>query len=155
MISRLKLIELVEAHLAGRDIFLVDAVVKAGNRISVFIDGDHGVTIENCRELNHFLNESIDRDMEDFELTVSSTGADRPLQMPRQYKKNTGKSLDVITVMGEKISGVVIMADDTGIELTVSPPPKKNKANKTQEIKTVSLKYSDIRKATEVITFKQ
>jgi ribosome maturation factor RimP len=152
MITEAKIIRLTESHLQGGDFFLVDVVVKPGNRIAVFIDGDHGVTIDVCRELNHFLNESLDRDTEDFDLTVSSAGADRPLKLPRQYKKNTGNSLDVVTKTGEKYSGVVLKADESGIEMEI-PPLKKPK--KDPGIKIVSLKFSDIKSAKEVITFKQ
>jgi ribosome maturation factor RimP len=152
MITEAKITRLIETHLKGGEIFLVDVVVKPGNKIAVFIDGDHGVNIDVCRELNHFLNESLDRDTEDFDLTVSSAGADRPLKLPRQYKKNTGNSLDVVTKAGEKYSGVVLKADETGIELEI-PPLKKPK--KDPEIKIVSLKFSDIKSAKEVITFKQ
>ena len=151
MITEPKLIRLIDAHLAGGEIFLVDVVVKTGNRISVYIDGDHGVNVDACRELNHFINESLDRDTEDFDLTVSSAGADRPLKLPRQYQKNIGNGLDVVTKTGEKITGVVISATETGIELEV-PPLKKPK--KEQEKKIVSLNFSDIKSAKEVITFK-
>jgi ribosome maturation factor RimP len=152
MITEAKLIRLIDAHLDGGEIFLVDVVIKTGNRISVFIDGDHGVTIEVCRELNHFLNESLDRDTEDFDLTVSSSGADRVLKLPRQYQKNIGKALDVITSTGEKMQGVVFKVNETGIELEIVPL-KKNR--KDPEIKIVSLNFSDIKSAKEVITFKQ
>jgi ribosome maturation factor RimP len=151
MIREEKVIKLVEEKLSGRDLFLVDLVVKPGNKISVFIDGDHRVTIDDCRELNHFLNENLDRDSEDFELTVSSTGADRPLKIPRQYKKNIGNSLDVITNMGEKMSGVLLTVNETGIELEISPLKKQKK---DPYLKIVSLKFSDIKSAKEVITFK-
>lgn len=152
MIKEEKIIKLIEAHLSGGAIFLVDVVIKPGNQISVFIDGDHRVNIESCRELNHFLNESLDRDAEDFDLTVSSAGADRPLILPRQYKKNIGNSLDIVTKTGEKISGVVSKANETGIELEI--PSAKN-LKKDPEIKIVSLKFYDIKSAKEVITFKQ
>ena len=152
MITETKVIKLIEAHLGGSEVFLVDVMVKPGNQISVFIDGDHRVNIDTCRELNHFLNESLDRDTEDFDLTVSSAGADRPLKLPRQYKKNLGNSLDVVTSTGEKLSEVLLKVDETGIELEI-PPVKKVK--KEPEVKIVSLKFSDIKSAKEVITFKQ
>jgi ribosome maturation factor RimP len=152
MISELKVSKLTEEFLREHDTFLVDVVVKRGNQISVFIDGDHGVTIETCRELNHFLNENLDRDTEDYDLTVSSAGADRPLKLPRQYKKNIGKALDIITSNGEKISGTVLTADENGIELEILPVKKQKK---TQEIIRMSLQFSDIKSAKEVITFKQ
>ncbi len=152
MITEAKVIKLIEAHLAGGEIFLVDVNLRSGNRISVFIDGDHGVNIDICRELNRFLNESLDRDAEDFDLTVSSSGADRPLKLSRQYQKNIGRALDVVTATGEKITGVVLEANEHGIELEIQPV-KKPKNDPV--VKIVSLKFTDIKSAKEVITFKQ
>jgi ribosome maturation factor RimP len=152
MITDRQIIKLIESHLDGSDNFLVDVIVKPGNKISVFIDGDHGVNIESCRELNHYINECLDRDTEDYDLTVSSAGADRPLKLARQYKKNLGKSLEVVTKAGEKLTGIVSMADETGIELEIEP---LKKLKKSQETKMVSLALSDIKSAKEVITFKQ
>jgi ribosome maturation factor RimP len=151
MITESKLVKMIDAHLAGGDVFLVDVIVKPGNKISVFIDGDHRVNVETCRELTHFMNESLDRDAEDYDLTVSSAGIDRPLKLPRQYKKNIGNSLDVITKTGDKLSGVLLKTDETGIEMEI-PPVKKSK--KEPEVKIVSLKFDDIKSAKEVITFK-
>jgi ribosome maturation factor RimP len=152
MITEAKVTKLIEGYLSGGEFFLVDVAIRSGNRISVFIDGDHGVNIDACRELNHFLNESFDRDTEDFDLTVSSAGADRPLKLARQYKKNIGNSLDVVTKTGEKFTGVVITANETGIELEIQP---LKKTKKDTEIKIMSLNFSDIKSAKEVITFKQ
>ena len=152
MITEAKVVKLICEHLEGGDIFLVDVVVKPGNLISIYLDGDLGVNIEACRGLNHFLNETLDRDVEDFDLTVSSAGADRPLKLPRQYKKNIGKSLDVVTKTGEKISGLVMTANETGIELQIFPSKKQKK---DPEVKIVSLNFNDIKSAKEVITFKQ
>jgi ribosome maturation factor RimP len=152
MITERQIIKLIESHLAGSEVFHVDVVVKPGNRISIFIDGDHGVTIEACRELNHFINENLDREKEDYDLTVSSAGADRPLKLPRQYRKNTGKSLEIITKTGEKYTGLVVSTSETGVELKIEPVKK---TKKEQEIKIMTLLYSDIKAAKEVITFKQ
>ena len=151
MITEQQLIRLIEGHLKEGEVFLVDVAVKSGNKISVFIDGDHRVTIETCRELNHFLNESLDREKEDFDLTVSSAGADRPLKLPRQYKKNIGNALDVVSKTGEKLTGTVITVNETGIELEIQP---LKKLKKDQENKILVLNFSDIKSAKEVITFK-
>jgi ribosome maturation factor RimP len=87
--------ELVDRHLSGTDRFLVDVLIKPGNRIYVFIDGDHGVTIDDCVKISRMLEAELDREREDFELNVSSSGADQPLRMPRQYPKNIGRSLHI------------------------------------------------------------
>jgi len=152
MIKESEVIRLVENHLKDSDVFLVDVAVKPRNVISVFIDGDHGVSIEACRRLNHFLNENLDREKEDFELTVSSPGAGRPLKLPRQFRKNIGRRLDVITVSGDNISGLVTKADGSGIEMETDSTGKRGRE---RELKVVALKFSEIKSAREVIMFKQ
>jgi ribosome maturation factor RimP len=151
MITEVQIKKIIEEHYAGNELFLVDMFVKTGNLIHVFIDGDHGVKIEDCRELSRFLENSLDRDAEDFDLTVSSAGADRPLRLPRQYKKNTGNELEVVTNAGEKITGIVLSASETGVEIEQSVKKSKKEIEKT----VVSLKFDEIKSAKEVISFKK
>ena len=152
MITEKQIKKLIGQHLEGGEFFLVDLVVKPGNRVSVFIDGDHRVTIEACRELSRFIEDNLDRETEDFDLTVSSAGADRPLKLPRQYKKNIGNDLEVVTASGEKITGKVLNAGEDGIEIEQVPVKK---TAKTIEKIVVSLKYDEIKTAKEVISFKK
>lgn len=151
MITSEFLEKLINGHLAETPVFLAEVTVKPGNRINVYIDGDQGVTIETCRELNQFLNTQLDRDQEDYDLTVSSYGADRPLRLQRQYRKNTGKSLEIATRDGEKFTGKVLNATDESVEMEVAPAGKRAKG---AEPRIVILRYTDITKAKEVITFK-
>ena len=152
MITDKQVKKLVDEHFAGGEFFLVDMVIKPGNHISVFIDGDHRVNIEVCRELSHFLEDSLDRETEDFDLTVSSSGADRPLKLPRQYTKNIGNDLEIVTVAGAKITGKVLNADDDHVEIE-QVPGKKSK--KEQEKIIITLKFDEIKSAKEVISFKK
>ena len=50
---------LVNEHLAGTDKFLVEVFIKPVNRIYIFIDGDHGVTISDCVELSRFIESQL------------------------------------------------------------------------------------------------
>jgi len=152
MITEKQLKKLIDEHFQGGSLFLVDLVIKPGNQISIFIDGDHRVNVEACRQLSHFLEDNLDRETEDFDLTVSSAGADRPLKLPRQYKKNIGNALEVVTNNGNKITGAVLSADDTGIEID-EEPVKKSKKEVNKNI--ISLKFDEIKSAKEVITFKK
>jgi ribosome maturation factor RimP len=152
MITEKQIKKLVADYFKGDEFFLVDLVLKPGNKISVFIDGDHRVTIEACKQLSRFLEENLDRESEDFDLTVSSAGADRPLKLPRQYKKNIGNDLEVITKAGDKITGTILNAGEEGIELEQQPVKK---SGKMQEKIVVSLKFDEIKSAKEVISFKK
>lgn len=152
MITEKQLQKLITHHLKGGDLFLVDFVIKPGNQISIFIDGDQRVTIEACRQLSRFLEDNLDRETEDFDLTVSSAGADRPLKLPRQYKKNIGNSLEIVTKAGDKITGTVLNVNESGVEIQ---PPAEKKPKKESNNASMHLKFDEIKTAKEVITFKK
>ena len=151
MITENQLTRLIDEHFTGGDLFLVDLFIKAGNHIYVFIDGDHGVKIEDCRDLSRFLEQKMDREAEDFDLTVSSSGADRPLKLLRQYIKNIGNELEVITNDGEQINGLILSANETGLKIEQSV----KKSKKETEKKIISLNFDEIKSAKKIISFKK
>ena len=117
MITQEQVAEVVEEILGGTDKFLVEVLIQQANRITVFFDGDNGVSITDCQKLSRSLEERLDRDNAEYQLTVSSAGMDRPIKLLRQYRKRIGKELEVILQTGEKISGVLVNADAKCIEL--------------------------------------
>jgi ribosome maturation factor RimP len=151
MIDKVKLAGMIGEMLEGTDKFLVELVVQSGNRISVFIDGDLGVSIEDCRSISHRIEENLNRDAEDFDLTVSSAGLDRPLTMPRQFRKNVGRSIEIISQSGEKSEGKLIAVTDEGIEITSSI--KSNKKKQIPDNQTFP--FGEIKKATIKVEFKK
>ena len=86
MIEKIKILEIVNNALDGSEKFLVNLKITPDNRIYVDIDGDNGITIDDCIELSRAIEGQLDREEEDFELTVSSAGADQPLKLTRQYR---------------------------------------------------------------------
>ena len=72
MIEKGVITQLVEEKLASSDNYLVDVVVKPGNLIIIEIDNDEAVCIDDCVELSRYVEEHLDRDVEDFELEVGS-----------------------------------------------------------------------------------
>ncbi len=112
--------------LTGTDLYVVEVCVRGhtgARTVEVFIDGDEGVTIDQCarasRELG-FLLETDDVVRGRYRLNVSSPGADRPLASPRQYPKNIGRPLKVLYRQApeaepETLQGTLVEADETGI----------------------------------------
>jgi len=144
-----KIAELVENHLQGTDKFLVEVLIKPGNRVYVFIDGDHGVTIDDCVRVSRMLENSLDRESEDFELNVSSAGADQPLRMPRQYPKNIGRSLHIKLADEKELKGKLMSTDENGITLLTEGDKKK----KIAPVETYIL-FQSIVEAKVIISFK-
>jgi len=149
MIDEKQISRLAGDFLKGTDKFLVEIVVKPINHISVYMDGETRVSIEDCKGLSRYLEQNLDRDKEDFDLMVSSAGADRPLKLLRQYQKNIGKTLDVVTRSGSKLSGILTRVEKTGIELELEVKATKGVTSK----KLHPLTFDEIKTAREAITF--
>lgn len=120
MIDKVKISEIVEEFLTDEKLFLVDVKVSRDNRIEVFIDGDEGVKIQDCIDLSRNLESRLDREEEDFELSVLSWGLGEPLKLKRQYVKNIGQKVEAVCVSGECIEGVLkeVGENDLLIEVT-------------------------------------
>ncbi len=91
--------------------FLVDLRIKPINNIKVFLDGDSGITIEKCVQVNRKLYKKLEEAAlfpeGDFSLEVSSAGLDEPLKSLRQYKKNIGRPVEVQLLDGTQKEGVL------------------------------------------------
>lgn len=80
--------------------------------IKVVIDGDNGVSINDCISVSRAIEHNLDREEEDFSLEVTSYGISLPLRVPRQYVKNIGRILKVELTDGTKLEGEVLNATD-------------------------------------------
>ena len=78
---------LQEAFEENNSLFLIDLNVDNANHITVVIDGDNGVSVNDCIEVSRKIEHNLDREEEDFSLDVASAGVSTPLSMPRQYEK--------------------------------------------------------------------
>ena len=96
--------------------------------------------------LSRAVESQLDRDEEDFALDVSSAGADQPLKLVRQYRKNVGRDLEVVTTDGERAEGTLEDASDEGIVL-------RTHATKKQPAETLRFAYRDIKAARVAIKF--
>lgn len=156
MISREVVIDLIQEKLdENGELFLVDFDITVNNKISVIIDGDKGVNVTTCIEISRHIDHNLDREEEDYELTVSSAGLDKPLSVLRQYQKNIGRSLEVCPLEGKPIKGELISADRESFTLRVETREKlEGKKKKVDVITDHIFKYSEIKKSVVVILFK-
>ena len=119
----------------------------------IFIDGDNGVTISNCVELSRYVEHTLDREKEDFELNVSSAGVDQPFVFLRQYINNINNKVQVIKVDGGKITGTLKNANNDEIELLEEIQSKNKKIKKTKTGEVITIPMSDINTTKRKITF--
>ena len=148
-----KIEEFVKNFISGqKDLFLADVKIAPGNKVTVLLDGDHGVTIENCTVINKglykFIEETEIFGENNFSLEVSSFGVDRPLQLLRQYKKNIGRTIEVVFIDGKKEEGTLIDVSDDEIKIE----QKTGKGNKMTK-QTTTILFNQIKHTTVLITF--
>ena len=146
---------LIEKSLEERpDLFLIDFTISADNKINVILDGDNGVSVEDCIFISRAVEHNLDREEEDFALEVASAGATSPLVNKRQYKKNIGRILEVKSKPNDKIEANLVDADDAHITLEwKAKEPKPVGKGKIVVNKQSKIAYDDILEAKVVIKF--
>lgn len=112
--------------------FLVSIKVSAQNEIQVFVDKADGVSINECLQISRFIEEELDREIEDFQLVVSSPGLTNAFVVEEQYIKNIGNEVAVKLKDGRKIKGK-LMAFDGNITLSTAKKEQNNKQTKINE----------------------
>jgi ribosome maturation factor RimP len=145
--------KVVNLKLAETSLFLVDIEITKRNEVNIFIDGDEGVNLKDCISLTRHIEEEIDREIEDYELTVSSAGVGNPLKLARQYKKNIGRKLSILTVDDKQIEAELKAADDEEIQVYYKVKEKVDNKNKVVEYNE-KYQYNQIKEAKVVISFK-
>ncbi len=149
-----KVLEVVSEGLKDKpSLFLIDIAISESNKITVTIDGDTGVILQDCIDISKVIEGNLDREEQDFSLEVASAGVSSPLKLVRQYKKNIGRTLKVKTAT-ETIEAELIAVNDEAIELTWSAREQK-KIGKGKEtvVKTQQIPYSEIKEAIVTINF--
>ncbi|SHF06518.1 ribosome maturation factor RimP [Mariniphaga anaerophila] len=154
MVDKKKIVELVKEKL-DENAFLVDVQVNTSNVIKVFLDSFDGLSIDRCVEISRFLENSLDREKEDFELQVSSPGLSESFRVKEQYLKNEGREVEIVTADGLKRTGLLKEVKPDFILLETSAREKVEGHKKKQLIvKEHQIDYSDIKSAKVIVSFK-
>lgn len=154
MVDKEKVIKLVEEKL-DEGMFLVDVLVSKTNIINVFVDSYDGITIEKCIEISRNVEHNLDRETEDFELQVSSPGLTEGFKVRQQYVKYKDREVEVETIEGDHLEGILKDVNDYEITLETSKREKVEGHKKKQLIvREHKFNYNEIKSAKAVITFK-
>lgn len=154
MIEKSNVAELSQEFLNNSDDYLVDVTIAPVNIITVEIDNDNGVNIDRCIELNRFLESKLDRETEDYELTVTSVGLTSPFKSTRQYKKHIGEEVETLTKKGVKLKGILKKADEDGFSIVTKKTMKPQGAKRKIEIEEESyFTYEEIKYTKYLIRF--
>lgn len=142
-----------EALAENESIFLIDFSMTPDNKIKVILDGDHGLSLQDCMNVSRAIEHDLDREEEDFSIEVASAGAASPLVLPRQYKKNVGRKLEVKT-NGQVFEGDLtkVTEDNITLEWKAREPKPIGKGKITVQ-KKQEIVISDIQEAKVVLKF--
>lgn len=146
---------IVDDFLQDTSMFLVDVSIRPGNVIVVEVDSDDSIGIDDCINLSRNIESKLDRDIEDFELEVGSAGVTSPFKIARQYKKNEGNEVEVLTKSGQKLSGVLKTSDDNGFVISITKMIKPEGAKKKIAVEEEhSFTYDEVKYTKYLIRFK-
>jgi len=152
---RKRIEELLNEFLETRkDLFLVDLKFSAGDDITVILDGDNGVTLQDCLDASRAIEFNMDREEHDFSLQVMSAGLSEPLSAPRQFRKNLGREIEVLLNDSSEIEGELAKVDEEKITLILRyRKPKEVGKGKVDVEEEKEIPYSEIKKALVIIKF--
>ncbi len=129
----------------GLDVEAVE-ITPAGKRrvLRVAVDKDGGVTLDDVadatREVNRVLDESDVMGEQPYTLEVTSRGVDRPLTLPRHWRRNAGRLVKVTREDGSAVTGRILEAGEESVALEVTG-------------RRTDLPYSGVRKALVQVEF--
>jgi ribosome maturation factor RimP len=138
----------------NKSLFLIDLSISQDNKIKVVLDGDHGVTVEDCIQVSRAIENNLDREELDFSLEVMSAGVSEGLKIPRQFQKNIGRTIKVKTTEDSSFEGELTNVNDTGVTLVwKAREPKPIGKGKVTVQKTAEISFENIAEAKVLVKF--
>ncbi|MEQ8926487.1 MAG: ribosome maturation factor RimP [Fulvivirga sp.] len=147
--------KLAEANLTKKEHFLVEVIVSADKgptKITILLDGDDGVTIDDCAEMSRAVGFALEEDEivdSKYTLEVTSPGVDYPLDTLRQYKKNIGRKLKITTSEGKDVKGILKEVNEKGVLLD-----KEVKKGKKIDHVPLEMAFDQIKRTIVQVSFK-
>jgi ribosome maturation factor RimP len=129
----------------GLDVEAIE-LTSAGKRrlLRVAIDKDGGISLDDIaeatKEVSQLLDESDAMGEQAYLLEVTSPGVDRPLTLPRHWRRNRDRLVKVTLVDGESLTGRIVGSDDERATLDVDGTTRE-------------LVYADVAKAKVQVEF--
>ena len=155
MISREKIIHILENKDLEQDFFIVDVLIHSNNDIRIYIDNKKGISIRTCVLVSRYVEGILLSEDLDFSLEVSSPGLDLPLKVPEQFEKTIGEKVEVVDIDGNKEKGTLLKYDSEGIVLEQEKTIKKEgKKKKETVVEEVSFLFNKIKSTTILVSIK-
>lgn len=155
MILKDAVCQVVSDFLGDSEHYLVDLKISPDNRISIEIDAFDGVSIDYCVALNRHVESLLDREVEDYELEVSSAGLTEPFKVLKQYEKNINNEVEVLTKAGKKLTGILTTVNETAFTIQIEKMEKPEGAKrKVKTTENITFSYEEIKTTKYIYRFK-
>lgn len=142
-----------EQYAAQNGLFVVSVEISKDNDVDVTIDADdRDVTLDDCVGMTEFIQQAVNRDEEDYSLTIGSAGLTSPFKVLRQWKKAVGREIQLTRKSGERVNATLLSADEEGVDISFLRKAE-GKGAKARETVTEHLLYSEIKTAKPIIKF--
>tara|TARA_R110001583_G_scaffold8413_5_gene40197 strand:- start:3727 stop:4191 length:465 start_codon:yes stop_codon:yes gene_type:complete len=138
----------------NQELFLIELNFLTENKIYVEVDGDHGITLQECIRISRVVENNLDREEEDFSLEVTSPDIAKPLKVKRQYIKNINRQLQIKLKDNSNILGNLKGVDENSIDLEwKAREPKPIGKGKITVVKKATIQFEDILEAKVKLLF--
>jgi ribosome maturation factor RimP len=100
-------------------------IAPAGRRrlLRIVVDKDNGVTLDDLAELTKDISAALDDSdvmaESSYTLEVTSPGTDRPLTLPRHWRRNLGRLVKVVAPDGTEVTGRILEVNNAHAVLDV------------------------------------
>ena len=137
----------IEPALAGAGFDVEDVAVRAAGKrqlVQVVVDKDGGITLDDVADATKAVSAALDESdpiSGAYVLEVTSPGVDRPLTLPRHWRRNAGRLVVARKKDGTQVAGRILAADDDGAEVLITADGQ------------VRVAYADVAKATVEVEF--
>ena len=146
--------ELIEEKIADRpELFLVDIKMLPNNKLIIHVDGDEGISIQDCAAISRHVGFHLEEENtieKAYNLEVSSPGVGEALLLNRQYRKNISRDLSIKLTNGEIKEGKLLAVNDNSISIEEKV---KEKGKKVQLVET-QIEFNNIVETKVLISFK-
>ena len=139
--------ELVTPAVAAAGFYLEDVeLLNAGKSrvITCIVDGDITLNLDQVtvitKAISALLDEAAFLDETPFTLEVTSPGVDRPITLPRHWRKNHDRLIKIVLTNGEVFEGRILTSDETTVTIA---------GKKAESI----ISFAEIKRATVEIEF--
>jgi ribosome maturation factor RimP len=130
MIEIQHLKEFVSRKLEETPYFVVDVAIDNRNFINVEIDSFDPVDVDFCASLSRAISDEFGDALDEYDMEVGSAGLTAPFKVRKQYEKNVGNPVEVLTTDGKKLKGNLAAVGDDSFTLEIEEKVKKEGSKK-------------------------